>query len=166
MVGLSLITSSAMVLIRMSASSNKFVMRVDDKNPISAGARGRDSVRIVSMQAYGVSMVVLQLTHMPEGCATWPAFWSLSAAGPWPKGGEIDIIEGTYLLSNFDLDLLLIFYVITGVNLNTENLASLHTSPDCSMPSSRRQCGYGLVGSLLWLLLIPALGRRYPQIAM
>lgn len=33
---------------------------------------------------------------MPTGCGTWPAFWALSwnYAEEWPKGGEIDIIEG------------------------------------------------------------------------
>lgn len=43
-------------------------------------------------------LAVLDLQHMPEGCATWPAFWTLSAQGPWPHGGEIDIVEGAYLL--------------------------------------------------------------------
>ena len=48
---------------------------------------------------------------MPYGCGTWPAFWSL---GPnWPSHGEIDVIEG--------------------VNSNTNNLMSLHTSDNCTM---------------------------------
>jgi len=42
----------------------------------------------------------------------------LSQAGPWPAGGEIDIIEG--------------------VNLNKRNLASLHTLPNCTMPQNFR----------------------------
>ncbi|KAF8224949.1 hypothetical protein L208DRAFT_1454463 [Tricholoma matsutake] len=103
------------------ASDDTFVMRVDANNTVPSTARGRDSVRIISKSSYGDSLLVLQLKHMPEGCATWPAFWTLSAAGPWPNGGEIDIIEG--------------------VNLNTQNLASLHTSSDCAMPSSPQQCG-------------------------
>jgi len=36
---------------------------------------------------------------MPVGCATWPAFWTLSSTGPWPAGGEVDIIEGTTFIS-------------------------------------------------------------------
>ncbi|KAG5637031.1 hypothetical protein H0H81_006026 [Sphagnurus paluster] len=76
------------------ASSNKFIMRVDANQIVAPGARGRDSVRIISNTAYGDSVTVLDLTHMPVGCATWPAFWTLSQAGPWPKGGEIDVIEG------------------------------------------------------------------------
>jgi len=96
-------------------------MRVDTKAVVGPHDRGRDSVRIISNQVYGDSVIVVELTHMPEGCATWPAFWTLSPAGPWPQGGEIDIIEG--------------------VNLDTQNRASLHTSPNCTMPPSRKQCG-------------------------
>lgn len=80
--------------LRMLASDDTFVMRVDANNTVPSTARGRDSVRIISKSSYGDSLLVLQLKHMPEGCATWPAFWTLSAAGPWPNGGEIDIIEG------------------------------------------------------------------------
>jgi hypothetical protein len=73
---------------------DKFFMRPDDIKVVSRGARGRDSVRITSHKAYDESLIVLDLDHMPEGCATWPAFWTLSQAGPWPYGGEVDIIEG------------------------------------------------------------------------
>lgn len=76
------------------ASDNTFVMRVDAVNIVPPGARGRNSNRIISPTAYEESLMLLELAHMPEGCATWPAFWTLSEQGPWPKGGEIDIIEG------------------------------------------------------------------------
>jgi hypothetical protein len=69
-------------------------MRADDRNVVSHGARGRDSVRISSHNAYDDTVIVLDLAHMPEGCTTWPAFWTISQAGPWPHGGEIDVIEG------------------------------------------------------------------------
>lgn len=69
-------------------------MRADSTSIVPSWARGRDSVRISSWNAYGDSVIVLDVQHMPEGCATWPAFWTLSQAGPWPKGGEIDIVEG------------------------------------------------------------------------
>ena len=69
-------------------------MRVDDWSTVDASARGRDSLRITSQNAYNEGIFVLDLAHMPTGCATWPAFWTLSQAGPWPAGGEIDIIEG------------------------------------------------------------------------
>jgi len=57
---------------------------------------------------------------MPIGCATWPAFWTVTT-GAWPAGGEIDIIEG--------------------INTNTQNLVSLHTTPNCTMPPQRDQTG-------------------------
>ena len=69
-------------------------MRADDWSIVSPSARGRDSIRISSQKAYDEAIFVLDLAHMPAGCATWPAFWTLSQAGPWPAGGEIDIIEG------------------------------------------------------------------------
>ena len=70
-------------------------MRADDWSIVDPSARGRDSVRISSQTAYDEAIFVLDLGHMPAGCATWPAFWTLSQQGPWPAGGEIDIIEGT-----------------------------------------------------------------------
>ncbi|KAL6305235.1 concanavalin A-like lectin/glucanase domain-containing protein [Sparassis latifolia] len=103
------------------ATDSKFIMRADDQNVVAPSARGRDSIRIISNNAYSDSVTVLDLQHMPEGCSTWPAFWSLSQAGPWPQGGEIDIVEG--------------------VNLNNGNLASLHTTPLCTMQQQRAQTG-------------------------
>jgi len=82
------------LLTFLSASGDKFIMRADHSKVVSTGDRGRDSVRIISQKAWDDSTIVLDLAHMPEGCATWPAFWTLSHAGPWPHGGEIDIIEG------------------------------------------------------------------------
>jgi hypothetical protein len=82
-----------------SAEDNTFVMRADDWSIVDPSARGRDSVRISSHSAYDEAIFVLDLAHMPAGCATWPAFWSLSQKGPWPVGGEIDIIEGMLHIS-------------------------------------------------------------------
>jgi hypothetical protein len=69
-------------------------MRADDTSFVDPSARGRDSIRISSQTAYNDSITVLDLQHMPAGCSAWPAFWTLSQTGPWPSGGEIDIIEG------------------------------------------------------------------------
>jgi hypothetical protein len=78
-------------------------MRADDSSIVDPSARGRDSVRIYSQNAYDEAVIVLDLAHMPFGCAAWPAFWTLTEIGPWPKGGEVDIIEGTgfYLFLSF-----------------------------------------------------------------
>ena len=68
-------------------------MYPDSTNVVESGSRGRDSNRISSKRAFDESVVIIDLEHMPYGCATWPAFWSYSQTGPWPTGGEIDIIE-------------------------------------------------------------------------
>jgi len=48
---------------------------------------------------------------MPQGCGTWPAYWLV---GPnWPNCGECDIIEG--------------------VNVQTNDQTTLHTSNGCNM---------------------------------
>ncbi|PSS37199.1 hypothetical protein PHLCEN_2v970 [Hermanssonia centrifuga] len=74
----------------------------------------RQSVRITTQFTYTGGLVIMDSVHMPTGCGTWPAFWS---NGPnWPAGGEIDIVEG--------------------VNDYTNNQATIHTNPGCSMPSS------------------------------
>jgi len=73
--------------------------------------RGRDSVRLTSQKSFNSGLFLIDLTHMPTGCATWPAFWLV---GPnWPNSGEIDIIEG--------------------INLFTTVHTTLHTSNGCSM---------------------------------
>jgi hypothetical protein len=77
-------------------------MRADDQSIVNPSARGRDSMRISSQNAYDEAIFVLDLAHMPAGCATWPSFWTKSQTGPWPVGGEVDIIEGmTLRLSRF-----------------------------------------------------------------
>jgi hypothetical protein len=76
------------------AEGGKFFMRADDWSIVPPSARGRDSIRISSQNAYDEAVIVLDVEHMPTGCGTWPAFWTLSQTGPWPHGGEIDIIEG------------------------------------------------------------------------
>jgi len=76
-----------------------------------ASGRGRDSVRIESKKTFNSGLFILDLDHMPTGCATWPAFWTV---GPnWPNSGEIDIIEG--------------------VNVLTYDATTLHTNAGCDM---------------------------------
>jgi beta-glucanase (GH16 family) len=73
-------------------------MRADNWTIVPPSARGRDSIRISSQNAYNEAIFVLDVQHMPAGCSTWPSFWTLSQAGPWPQGGEIDIMEGSNTL--------------------------------------------------------------------
>ncbi|KAF8325784.1 endo-1,3(4)-beta-glucanase-like protein [Cantharellus anzutake] len=94
------------------ASATKFRIRADWRAKLSPNGPGRKSVRLQSRKEWGVSTIVADITHMPRGCATWPAFWT---NGPnWPNGGEIDIIEG--------------------VNDGGPNQSTLHTGPNCKQP--------------------------------
>lgn len=80
-----------------------------DLNP--ASGPGRDSVRVGSRAAFTRGVFVIDLDHIPTGCGTWPAFWSVGPA--WPSHGEIDILEGWHRA--------------------TQDLSTLHTSAGCDM---------------------------------
>ncbi|KAK8861768.1 hypothetical protein IAR55_002591 [Kwoniella newhampshirensis] len=108
------------------ASDNAFVMRADSTNVVPSSARGRDSVRIHSRETFSDGVLVLDVRHMPIGCGTWPAFWTCTP-GSWPVGGEIDIIEG-----------------VNGIGTN---LASLHTPPGCTMPTTGRMMTGNFTGN-------------------
>ena len=60
-------------------------------------------------------LFIADIAHMPgSDCGVWPAFWTF---GPnWPASGEIDIIEG--------------------VNAQTTDSITLHTSSGCTMQST------------------------------
>ena len=76
---------------------------------------GRNSVRVASNKAYNSGLFIADISHMPGGiCGVWPAFWTF---GPnWPNSGEIDIIEG--------------------VNQQTTDSITLHTSAGCNFEST------------------------------
>ncbi|KAJ5157008.1 uncharacterized protein N7482_008108 [Penicillium canariense] len=108
-------------LDRSSASSGRLIstsggsvyIGVDTVN--TASDPGRSSVRLTSKNTYTHGLVILDLEHMPGSvCGTWPAFWMLGS--DWPSNGEIDIIEG--------------------VNTQTNNQMTLHTSDGCSINDS------------------------------
>ncbi|WVQ88696.1 hypothetical protein IAS59_002433 [Cryptococcus gattii] len=55
----------------------------------------------INLQTSGV--YILDLNHMPVGCGTWPAFWTV-VKSDWPVGGEIDFLEGANgLLTKYSL---------------------------------------------------------------
>ncbi|KAG6888284.1 hypothetical protein C0995_009398 [Termitomyces sp. Mi166 len=74
------------------SSGNHFVLRADDKQVLSPSGPGRDSVRLQSNKQYTTSVTVFNIRHMPRGCGTWPAIWTVGS--DWPNQGEIDIVEG------------------------------------------------------------------------
>ena len=71
----------------------------------SSGRVARRSIRVSSKRAFdpktlsggknesGKIMLVLDVAHIPTGCATWPSWWMNSILGSWPEQGEIDLIE-------------------------------------------------------------------------
>ncbi|KAH6606648.1 glycoside hydrolase family 16 [Trichoderma cornu-damae] len=72
-----------------------------------APSNGRKSVRVTSQKSFTHGLFIADIAHMPGSiCGAWPAMWMV---GPdWPSSGEIDIIEG--------------------VNTQTTNAITLHTS--------------------------------------
>ncbi|KAF8901351.1 glycoside hydrolase family 16 protein [Gymnopilus junonius] len=106
------------------ASPDTFILRADSENVLDPSGPGRNSVRIRSKQTYTSHVSVFDVRHMPQGCGTWPAIWQTKPANDWPVGGELDILEG--------------------VNDAGPNVATLHTTPGCSMPELREQAGTSL----------------------
>jgi len=91
-------------------SSGGIYLGVDDTTLNPSGGRG--SVRLSSNKAYTHGLFIADIAHMPGSiCGVWPAFWTF---GPnWPASGEIDIIEG--------------------VNQESVDTITLHTSAGCSV---------------------------------
>lgn len=78
--------------------------------------KGRKSVRVESTKTWNQGLLVADIRHMPDStCGSWPAYWLLGqqtvGTDDWPKGGEIDLLEG--------------------VNLDTVAAVTLHTSEGC-----------------------------------
>eukprot|EP01031_Cornospumella_fuschlensis_P029319 gene29319-35394_t len=89
----------------------------DYTNIVPQYSRGRDSIRLESTTNFTKGLFILDLDHMPHGCGSWPAFWTV---GPnWPYSGEIDIIEN--------------------VHESNVNQQTLHTGADCSQSGSTSQ---------------------------
>lgn len=92
------------------STPNRQVRLGVDSKTVNPPAPGRASVRLTSNKAYTHGLFIADIAHMPSAtCGVWPAFWTF---GPnWPGSGEIDIIEG--------------------VNTQTSNIVTLHTTATC-----------------------------------
>ncbi|KAF8679935.1 glycoside hydrolase family 16 protein [Rhizoctonia solani] len=95
------------------ASGNTFIMRADSTTTLNPSGPGRNSVRIQSRKQWSTHVEIMDVRHMPQGCGSWPAYWTTNTVN-WPQAGEIDIIEG--------------------VNDQGPNAATLHTTPGCTQP--------------------------------
>jgi hypothetical protein len=96
----------------VTTKANSVVLSVDS-SAITPG--GRPAMRFESKNAYSSGLIIGDFAHMPgNACGTWPAFWTLGPS--WPTSGEIDIIEG--------------------VNTQSVNGMTLHTSAGCSISNT------------------------------
>lgn len=107
-------------------SAGRFVIRADN-TAIPPIGQYRKSVRLHSKRLMGDGVLVGKFSFMPQGCATWPAFWTCTR-GNWPSGGEIDIAEGAN-------------------DQGPRNLASLHTDYGCLIPAGYRSGQSGFSSS-------------------
>ncbi|QRW19509.1 glycoside hydrolase family 16 protein [Rhizoctonia solani] len=113
------------------ASGNTFIMRADSTTTLNPSGPGRNSVRIQSRKQWSTHVEIMDVRHMPQGCGSWPAYWTTNTVN-WPQAGEIDIIEG--------------------VNDQGPNAATLHTTPGCTQPYTRDQTGQVTIQQSLSLL--------------
>lgn len=100
-------------------TSDSFILRADSQTVLTKSGPGRNSVRLLSKRQFANGVTVADIRHMPQGCGTWPAFWSIAYDF---SEGEIDILEG--------------------VNDQGPNYATLHTTSGCTMPQTRDQTGF------------------------
>ncbi|KAF9218745.1 glycoside hydrolase family 16 protein [Gyrodon lividus] len=100
----------------VSVWGNQVVLRADSTTTLSPSGPGRNSFRLESNAQYTTHVAVFDIAHMPQGCGTWPA-----VGADWPNEGEVDIVEG--------------------VNDQSPNQSTLHTSAGCTMPSTRTMTG-------------------------
>ncbi|KAF2799124.1 glycoside hydrolase family 16 protein [Melanomma pulvis-pyrius CBS 109.77] len=96
-------------------NSDLIYVGVDHTNVYPSSGPGRPSVRLESKLTFTEGLFVLDLTHIPTGCGTWPAFWTVGLAD-WPIDGEIDVIEN--------------------INDAAENNAALHAAGECEVSAA------------------------------
>ena len=72
----------------------------------------RKSVRITTQFTYTGGLVIMDATHMPQGCGTWPAAWETDE-GDWPNGGEVDIVSTARAVSRTqNLNMITLSYLL------------------------------------------------------
>ena len=97
--------ATAADLVGYDTRSREFYIKADAQNmAFTCGGDGRQAVRMASKKTWrSGGLFAIDLSHMPSGCGTWPAFWLVASpcghksSCSWPIQGEIDIIEGANL---------------------------------------------------------------------
>lgn len=77
----------------------------------------RKSVRISSKDTFAGGLFIFDVALFPHGCGVWPALWMLGKAGPWPHGGEIDILENVH--SSVRISMLCILLLGAGLGVGS-----------------------------------------------
>lgn len=130
-------------------NGNQVYIGVYNSTTQGQNSTGIPSVRLQSKSTYTKMLLVADVVHMPFACGAWPAFWTY--ADPWPQNGEIDseslFFHPSFLcyvfLSSNDMNCnpspcnVKIDHpnpiVIEGVNSQTTNAMTLHTSATCQV---------------------------------
>ena len=94
---------------------NKIKIDVESEGYNPEEKRQRKAIRIYTNKKYNGGLFVIDLDHIPEGMAVWPAIWLVGTGATWPLNGEIDIIEG----------------VNSTPSANNTNQSTLHTRKGC-----------------------------------
>lgn len=77
-------------LVNGTGDSSSVYLGADFKSKTTTG---RQSVRIMSQQSWTHGLFIADINALPSVCSGWPSLWFLNPTGPWPTGGEIDMIE-------------------------------------------------------------------------
>ena len=116
---------------------NKIKIDVESEGYNPEEKRQRKAIRIYTDKKYNGGLFIIDLDHIPEGMAVWPAIWLVGTGATWPVNGEIDIIEG----------------VNSTLSANNTNQSTLHTregciqnipnilNPDCNNGNASLGCG-------------------------
>ncbi|KAF7323782.1 Rhodanese domain-containing protein [Mycena kentingensis (nom. inval.)] len=97
------------------------ILKVDDFSNVPFNEK-RNSVRITTKKSYELgSLWIIDAVHLPYGCSVSGPQSGRHLGPDWPRGGEIDIIEG--------------------INLMKDNQMALHTTPGCYHTTPPGQTG-------------------------
>ncbi|KAL9082977.1 MAG: hypothetical protein Q9165_008705 [Trypethelium subeluteriae] len=116
----------------VNTNNNEVYLGVDSTNKAgfrdnSTTIHGRDSIRLESKDTWNFGIMIADFAHMPgTACGVWPSLWSYNFDED--PIGEIDIIEG--------------------INVQDQNVVSLHTCGSCSFTNiggsdERSNCNNG-----------------------